>query len=299
MRHAIALSIAFVAGSFAAAADSESKKAAVEKQKAEVAAALDKGGAKGLALVETPHLLVYADRTAVKTKPVADLAEKAYGVACKALFVEKPDDLFDGKLAVLLFENRRPFGGASLALGGTRPDPTDTLVLRTHRGHPFVAVSVAVGEKPSEADLAASGAAGAASAVLNKAVFASPGLLDVPEWALSGFGKLMALRAENHPAKLTSYRAKAKALVSGRTRGAVKLAEVWSGTKGKDADVFAASVIDFLTSAPDPKRFLTIVHGFQRSDQNPTRTIESILTVLDFPADKLDAEWKAFVSRQK
>jgi hypothetical protein len=293
------LSLTFGLPTFAPGADSESKKAAVENQKVAIATALDKGGAKGLALVETPHLLVYADRTAAKTKPVADLAEKAYAVACKALFVEKPDALFDGKLAVLLFETRRPFGGVALALGGTRPEAADAIVVRTHRGVPFVAVSVVAGEKPSESDLASSVAAGAASAVLNKAVYASPGLLDVPEWARAGFGRIVALRAENNASKLAAYRSKAKALAGGRTRGAVKLADVWSGSKGKDTDVFEASVVDFLTSAPEPKRFLHIVHGFQISEQNQTRAIADILTVLDFPADKLDAEWKAFVTRAR
>jgi hypothetical protein len=167
------------------------------------------------------------------------------------------------------------------------------------RGIPFVALSVVVGDKPTDADLASAVAAGTASAVLNKAVFASPGTLDIPEWALAGFGKIVALKAENNVPKLTAYRAKAKALAAGRTRGAVKLADVWSGTKGKDSDVFGASVVDLLTSGPDPKRFLTIVHGFQKSDQNPSRTIEGILTVLDLPADKLDAEWKAFVTKAK
>jgi hypothetical protein len=299
MRRVVVLSLAFAACSFALGADSETKKAATEKQKTEITAALEKGGAKGLALVETPHLLVYADRTAVKTKPVADLAEKAFGVACKTIFVDKPDDLFEGKLAVLLIENRRPFNGVALALSGTRPEATDAVVLRTHRGVPFVAVSVAFGEKPSESDLQSAVAAATAAAVLNKAVFASPGLLDVPVWASSGFGTLVALRAENNPTKLAAYRVKVKALAAGRTRGPVKLADVWSGTKGKDSDVFGASVVDMLTSGPDPKRFLTIVHGFQASDLNRTRTIEGILGVLDLPADKLDAEWKAFAARAK
>ena len=75
----------------------------------------------------------------------------------------------------------------------------------------------------------------------------------------------------------------------------MKITELWSGSKGKEHETFAMSVVEYFAFGPDPDRFNKLMMGFKKSDTNPSPSIENILAGLDWKWDTLDAEWKTFV----
>ena len=281
------------------AADEAAKKAAVAKQKTAMDAAIQKAAIKSVSKAETEHLLVYATRPDSKVKPIAELAQKSFAFAAKSLKVENVDDLFAGKLVVLVVPDRKPFANLVFAIDGKRPDQMDTYELKSRGDLPFVAVGTGVGENPSDAELAILAASWTAATVLNKKLGTDPGAFDLPEWAQLGYGKIVALRAEASSTKLLAFRSKSKALVNGRFRGPVKITELWSGTKGKEHETFAMSVVEYFAFGPDPDRFNKLMMGFKKSDTNPSPTIENILAGLEWKWDSLDTEWKTFVLKAK
>lgn len=297
----VSLSLTFLASPTprVMAADPQEKKANVQKLKDAMDAAIQKSAVKQVAKAETEHLLVYATVPAGKIKPLADAAEKSFLFAANALKVEKVNELFAGKLILIVVPDRKPYANLVFAVEGKRPESGDTYEIHTTGDVPFVSVSLGLGEKPNDAELNALAAGWTASAVLNKKLGTDPGAFDLPEWVQLGYGKIAALRAEGNSAKLTAYRTKAKALANGRTRGAVKVTDLWSGSQGKDQDIFAMSVVDCLAFGSQPDRFIKLLTGLKKSDNNTNPTFESALAGLELKWEQLDAEWKSFVLKGK
>jgi hypothetical protein len=234
-----------------------------------------------------------------KIKLLAELAEKSFAFAAKSLKVEKLDELFAGKLPVIVIADRKPYTAVIQALENRRPDQSETYEVKTRGDMPFVAVGVGIGSIPNDAELASQAAQWTAAAVLNKKLGTDPGAYDLPEWAQLGFGKIAALRAENNPGKVAAYRTKAKSLVNGRVRGAVKLTDACSGTKGREHELLVMSVVDYLAFGPEPEKFTQLMSGFKKSDTNQNPTMDSIVRGLEWKWEDLDRGWKTMMLKAK
>ena len=295
----VIVSCFLMVGSITLAAGPAEKKAAVEKVKATVEAALAKAEIKPIGKAETDHLLVYGTMSDAKVKTIAEAAQKSFAFAAKSLKVEKVDDLFAAKLVVFIVPDRKPYANLVQAIDGKRPDQSETYEVKARGDVPFVSIGTGIGEKPTDADIANAAACWTAAAVLNKKLGTDPGAFDLPEWAQLGYGKIATLRMEGNAAKLTAFRTKAKSLVNGKLRGPVSIKDAWSGSKGKDHETLVTSVVDFLAFGPDPERFGKLALGFKKSDDNRDPSIDRILQSLEWKWDTLDAEWKTYVIKLK
>lgn len=273
--------------------------AATQKLKTVATAALEKAAVKNVQSAETEHLFVFATVPSAKIKPLAELAEKSFVFTAKSLKVEKPDELFAGKLPVFVIADRKPYVALIQALENRRPEQSDTFEIKTRGDVPFVAVGVGIGSIPNDTELASLAAQWTAAAVLNKKLGTDPGAFDLPEWAELGFGKIAALRAENNQVKVAAYRTKAKSLVNGRVRGAVKLTDACSGTKGREHELLVMSVVDYLAFGPDPDKFTQLMAGFKKSDTNQNPTMDSIVRGLEWKWEDLDLGWKTMMIKAK
>lgn len=268
----------------------------IAKQKKAIEAAFDKVNLKP-AFQETDHLLVYAAMPKDKLKPVAELSQKSFLAAAKALNVEKPDELFKGKMAALLIPERRIYGNYIFALDSRRPDARETSGFNIRSDAPYIAVSKALGENLSDSEFSEKLATWTAIGVLNKKMGTVPDSFVLPEWAQEGFGKLIVARADGlNSARMNTYKSRAKALVSGKARVAAKLSDAWSSTtRNKDYDTLVMSVVDYLAFGPDPEQFGKILFGFKKNDQNENPTMDSVLRSLEVKWEDMDLGWRRWV----
>jgi hypothetical protein len=261
--------------------------------------ALKAAAVKQFDRAESSHVVVYAGWMGARAKPIAEAAEKAFEFAAKAIKVEKPDELFPGKIVVVMLPDRRQFGSFCLAITGKKPDSRESQEIRTRTEPPFAAISQPLGEKLADADWIQLAMASTATAVLHKKLGTDPGSFNLPDWAELGFGKLCALKAENNGSKLTAYRTKSKSLIAGRLRGAVKVTDAWAPAKGKEFDTLAMSVVEYFAFGPDPEQFIKLLNGFRQSDSNTNPTMSSVLANLEWKWEDLDSAWKIFAAKAK
>jgi hypothetical protein len=272
---------------------------AVDKVKTQAEEALKTAAITKVTKAETTNLLIYASYPDAKLKPLGELAEKSFALAAKQIKVEKPDELFKGKLAIFLIPDRRQYANLCLAFTGKRPDQAELYEVRARGDLPFAAIGQPLGEKYTETDWQMQSMAWVASAVLNKKLNTDPGAFDLPEWAELGFGRITALKAENNTVRLTTFRTKTKALITGKLRGPTKINDVWNGSKGKEFDVLAASVVEYLAYGADADPFVKLMNGFKKSDSNPNPTIQNVLQGLELKWDDMDTAWKTFALKTK
>jgi hypothetical protein len=109
--------------------------------------ALKAAAVKQFDRAESSHVVVYAGWMGARAKPIAEAAEKAFEFAAKAIKVEKPDELFPGKIVVVMLPDRRQFGSFCLAITGKKPDSRESQEIRTRTEPPFAAISQPLGEK--------------------------------------------------------------------------------------------------------------------------------------------------------
>lgn len=269
------------------------------KSKELAEAALKTAAVKQFDRAESAHVVVYAGWTGAKAKPMAEAAQKAFDLAAKTIRVDKPDELFPGKIVVVLLPDRRQFGSFCLAITGKKPESRESQEIRIRTEPPFAAISQLLGEKLTDADWAPLAMASTATAVLQKKLGIDPGSFNLPDWAEVGFGKLCALKAENNGSKLSAYRTKVKSLIAGRLRGAVKVTDAWAPSKGKEFDTLAMSVVEYFAFGPDPEQFPKLLNGFKQSDSNTNPTMQSVLANLEWKWEDLDSAWKSFAAKAR
>ena len=150
----VIVSYFLIVSSIALAAGPAEKKAAIEKVKVTVEAAIAKAEIKPIGKAETDHLLVYGTMNDAKVKTIAEVAQKSFAFAAKSLKVEKVDELFAAKLVVLIVPDRKPYANLVQAIDGKRPDQSETYEVKTRSEVPFVSIGTGIGNQPSDAELA-------------------------------------------------------------------------------------------------------------------------------------------------
>ena len=125
---------------------------------------------------------------------------------------------------------------------------------------PFLVDPVEVSARATESDQFANSAAIVAGAYLKaKGTGAS-----VPEWLISGFGRVTALRAEGTNAKrYTGYKNAVKALAK---QGA-NVTDLWAEERPKNAELLANSFAEYLAYGPGAVNFVKLIYGY-RPDEN-------------------------------
>lgn len=267
---------------------------ASDKLKKVAAANLAKADVTKYATVETDELIVCAALSEVKTKALADLLQKSHALARKALQVEEKDNTWRGKLTVYYLPETKAYKNFVRTIAQTRPDEGYFFSLQGDA--PFVAESGEVGDKPTEADQFAEAAAHVAAALLvKKGGGASP-----PTWVSGGFGRAVALRAEGMNTKrYAAHKAAARrAALGGAGRPPLPAADAWEG-RGKDAEVVATSLMEYVSFGPTGGAGLKFIAGFRPSENNQTPGVPQALEAAMWKQETLDAAWKKWVQAGK
>ena len=226
------------------------------RQKVVAAANMKKADFGTFALVETDHFLVATTLGEEKAKTLGALFDKITPLARKSLQFEEKEEAWKGKLTVYFLLDSRDVKAYIRSVVGMQPGG---VYYDVRADEPFLVDPVETTGKTSEADQFAGGAAVVASAYLK----AKGGTAALPDWLVSGFGRVTALRAEG----LTSRRYLAhKTAARNVTNRGGKPTDLWGETKPANADVLANSFSEYLAFGPGAPNFIKLVVGFRPDD---------------------------------
>jgi hypothetical protein len=292
------LFLAVLIGCGPALAADDGKK--LDAQKAAAAANLNKAGLKKLATAETADLLVLSSLPEAKAKAFADAAQKAFAAAKTALKFDAKDALWPGKLTVVVLGDNREFSSYVRVVTQQRPESKDWFTVNVRGDAPTAAVLVPNNEKPKDPEAQALVTAVVAAALLNKKAGTGPTTGSLPEWLQLGFGRLMTAKSAGGSA-WTDYRAKAKQLVVGTKSKppTIRMADLWGGTPSKDADVVAASLVEYLLYGVEGDKFFGFVTAFKPDDNRPMPSVEGAFDAVELKMDAVEPSWRYWTSKQK
>jgi hypothetical protein len=266
---------------------------ASEKRKKVASENLAKGEIAKAATVETDDLIVCAPLTEAKTKTLADAMQKSHALARKVLQIDEKDNLWGGKLTVYYLPESRAFKNFIRSVALSKPE--DAYHFSLTGDAPYVVESGDAGDKATENEQFGAGAGRVAVAVLEKKM--GPTL---PEWVKGGFGRAVSLRAEGTNSKrYAAYKtATRRVVLGGAGRAPSPVADAWEG-KGKDGELVATSVMEYVTFAPTAGAGLKFINGFRPTEDVQTPGVANALEAAKWKQETLDAAWKKWVQAGK
>lgn len=272
----------------------------LDAQKAAATANLDKAGIKKLATAETADLLVLSSLPEAKAKAFADAGQKTFAAARTALKLDPKDALWPGKLTVVVLSGNREFTSYVRVVTQQRPDTQVWFSINVRGDAPTAAVLVENNEKPKDPEAQAAVTTVIAAALLNKKAGTGPTTGSLPEWVQLGFGRLMTAKTAGGSA-WTDYRAKSRALVVGTKSKppTIRMAALWGGEKSKDADLVAASLVEFMLYGVEGDKFFAFLTAFKPDDNRPTPSVEAAFDAVEWKMDAVEVGWRVWASKQK
>ena len=288
-----ALLLAFALPAFAQSPDKAKDDAeAIKKQKAAAAENLKTVKITKPTLVETDGLLVYAEMTEEKLKPIAEAAQKAIERGLKDLKYGEKDRKWSGKLTVYVLADRTKEYTPFVKLVEQRSGKLDADEMQTHtlKGQPHVAVTAAPGAKTADADLKAEAMAAVVAVLVDQKAGAS-----VPTWIHTGMGKAISYRAESSGRLLEAHRTKVKGVITKAKAGTFKASDIWGDTKPKDAETLTVSLAEYLLYGASAEALEKFLGGFRATDERQEPNVSTALEAAGWKADDLDAAWKKWV----
>ncbi|MBX3397891.1 MAG: hypothetical protein KF873_04050 [Gemmataceae bacterium] len=266
-------------------------------QKSAVTANLTKTGIKKIATADTKNIQVLSTLSEARAKTIAEAAQKTFAFTHKALKLD--DNLWPGKLTVVVLGDTREFSGYVRVVTQSRPDPKDWFTINVRGDVPTAAVFVEAGEKSKDAELTGPVSTIVAAALLNKKAGTSPTTGSLPEWVQLGFGKLMHVKTVGGAA-LADYRTKSKAVVVGTKSkpSPVRLASLWTD-KNKDTDLVAASVVEYMMYGIEGDKFFAFAAGFKPNEMVAEPSVDSAFAGVEWKMAEFEFGWKNWLSKQK
>ena len=261
-----------------------------DKQKAFAAEAMKKAEVKDARVVESPHLVVATTLPEAKATALAQALDKVFMSAHKALKFE----LTDLKSKTLVFHslswiNTGNSSGRSSRSGRTTTRPrhsTCAAMIRTWR-----CLLVAETRTRTSKCLRATRSA---RAVLAK----KGGNARLSEWMKDGFARAVAWR--NDPRSASADRAAVVRLAPRLPKGAKAanpaVEKAWTGT-GREKDLIAASLMDYLTFGPGNEKFGSLVSSMIPTAGIDAPTFEDALRAIEWMVDDLDRSWREWVAK--
>lgn len=240
-------------------------------------------------LVETDGLLVYAEMTEEKLKPIAEAAQKSLDRGVKDLKYGEKNRLWNGKLTVYVLADRTKEYTPYVKLVEQRSGKLDADEMQTHglKGQPHVAVTAAPGSRTTDADLKTEAMSAVVAALVDQKAGAS-----VPTWIHTGMGKAVSYRVEGNGRLLDAHRTKVKGLFTKARVGTFKASDVWGDNKLKDADTLTISLAEYLLYGADAEATGKFLGGFRATDERQEPTVNTALEAAGWKLDDLDLAWK-------
>jgi hypothetical protein len=185
-----------------------------------------------------------------------------------------------------------------------RPSNIATRTIALRGTSPYVAISPPAGTKAIDAEIAAITPVVAGAAVLIKKV-GSGTTGNLPEWLTLGYGRAATIRGEKSESKVSTYRGKVKNVVLATGSKAITVKDIWSAAAIPNADIAAASFVEFLAFGPGQEKFQQFAKSLRISDDDadtdatPESLIHTALTAVEWSPEALDTTWKDWVRKGK
>jgi hypothetical protein len=265
------------------------KSPSADRQREFAADAMKRSDVKDVRVVETRHLVVAGSLPEAKAKVLADQLDKLYVTASKALKLDPADE--KAKLVVLTFpelDNYRQFKRSVIK---ERPDDAETSSHDVRQDDPYVAVAPARGVR--NANFEALAAAEMCRAVLAR----KGGNARLPEWMKDGFARAVQMRAD--PRSVGADRSAVARLAPRIPKGgkATPVADkAWMGM-GKEKDLVAASLMDFLTFGPGSEKLTSLLSAMVPSAANDEPSFAAALASAEWMLEDLDRAWREWVGK--
>lgn len=237
--------------------------------------------------VETANFLVYGTVQGKELQMVADNLEKQFGLARKALDMEK-EPAWTGKLAVYLFTDRDQFKMFLRRVERRLAAAEDVASLEIKGDTPHIAAS----PSKEKGDFGVDGLAGeqVAAALLTKKAGGSP-----PDWLADGFGRATVLQTLPKN-ELAIQRGKAKRELTAKK---IPAKDVYNGNirNADEAAVLRASLVEYLAYSGKTQVFPQFVNNLRPRGENMDQipSVEDALKSVNVAPDQLSAKWQAWV----
>src|SRR5262249_44976453 len=245
-----------------------------EKIKEIAAEAMKKAGVNEVRLIETDNLIVATPLPEAKAKPLAEALQKTCAMAKKALKFDAADAK-ELKTIVYSFTDVDQYRQFSRSVLKMRPEDDEVAKFDVKADVPFIAVAPRRGEKAPNLE-------SIAGAEVCRALLAKKGgNARLTEWMKDGFARAVAMRL--NPGSAATDRAAVRRLAPKLAKTAKVMPVVdkaWSGT-GKDKDLIAASLMDFLTFGAGSEKFGTLLSALIPSDAIASPTFADALKGAD------------------
>lgn len=267
----------------------------VKKQKATADENVKLAKLDKVAAAESDAVLVYTTLPEGKAKALATAGQKAFESATKLLKATDANKLWAGKLTAYVLPVRANYNSFVRLVLNEKPDALESHRTTSTGDAPFVLVGVESGGVASDAGLAEELGQAVAIAALNRLYGTRTTATELPHWLTDGFGKVALARADGGAAKLTALRTKQRALFGKKSTAVFTAGSVWGTDKVKDQDILAATFVEYLLFAPEPK-FDKFANAFKPGEGQETAVPTSTaLTALEWTdAKALDTAWKTW-----
>lgn len=269
-------------------------KAIVAKQKEEISTNLKKADLSKATVTETDNFFIVGTLPAEKAKALGAILEKVAPIARKALQYEPKDEVWKGKLAIYYLPESRDYKNFVRAALQMRPEGVYSDV---RSDTPYLVDPVELPAKSTETEQFANTAAIVAGAYLK----ARGATANLPEWISSGFGKATAYRADGlNSARYLGFKKQAKALAAGTKGTPAAIAELWGETKANNADILAASLLEYMAYGPGADNFLKLVYGFRPDENGNQPSVGQALEAAGWKeVPMLESNWRKWVTAGK
>ncbi|MSR53538.1 MAG: hypothetical protein EXS09_09660 [Gemmataceae bacterium] len=268
----------------------QDKNITIAKLKETAADAMKKSEVKDANLAETDNLIFASTLPEAKAKSVADSLQKTYLVAAKALKFEDAE-VKGFRAVVYAFGDVDQFRQFQRAVLKTRPDPDSFAIADVKRDVPFLAITARRGEKAPNFEVMAGNEI--CKALLSK----KGGNAKITEWMKDGFARAVKMRS--NPASVGTDRSAVSRIaprLAKTAKGSSVVDKAWSGT-GKDKDLVAASLMDFLTFGAGAEKLSNILNGLIPGDGGTDPTFGDALKASDWMLEDLDRAWRDWLAK--
>lgn len=270
----------------------------VKKQKAAADENIKLAKLDKVTAAESDGLLLYTTLPEAKAKALATAGQKAFESATKLLKATDANKLWAGKLTAYVLPVRANYNSFVRLVMNDKPETLESHRTRGTGDNPFVLVGVESGGTTTDAGLAEELGQAVAIATLNRFYGTRTTATELPYWLTDGFGKVAVARADGGAAKLTVLRAKQRALFGKKSTAVFTAGSVWGTERVKDQDILAATFVEYLLFAPEPKfdKFTTAFKPGEGQD-GAVPTSSALAAVEWTDAKALDTAWKTWAAK--
>jgi hypothetical protein len=266
-------------------------KAPTPEQLREMAAdAMKKAEAKDAHVASSDNLIVAATMPEAKVKALAESLQKTYALASKVLKFQD-EEVKAMRIVMYVFDEVDNFRQFQRSVLKVRPDDSEFAIYDVRSDTPYIVVSARRGERNPKFDVMAGNE-------LCRALIAKKGgNARLTEWMKDGFARAVQMRS--NPSSVGTDRSMVARMAPRLPKNAKAnpvVDKAWSGS-GKDKDLVAASLMDFLTFGPGAEKLDSILNGLIPSDGNDNPSIAMALMGADWMLADLDRAWRDWIAK--